>query len=78
MPIYFAAVVGTHYEPTARFTITHSSFVISPKGTPGDFGKMQKTAFAKLVCLATIVCNGNGNIMGKKMFSVKLSLENTG
>lgn len=67
MPIYFAAVVGTGHEPAARFTVTHSRLLISPKGKPGDFGKMQKTAFPKLVCPDTILCNSNGGIMEKNV-----------
>lgn len=67
MPIYFAAVVGTGHESAARFTVTHSSLLMSPKGKPGDFGKMQKPAFPKLVCLDTILCNSNGNIMEKNV-----------
>lgn len=65
MPIYFAAVVGTGHEPATRFTITHPTVVIFPEGKPGDYGKMQKTALLRLVCLDTILCNINGGVTKK-------------
>lgn len=71
MPIYFAAVVGTGHEPATRFTITHPTVVIFPEGKPGDYGKMQKTALLRLVCLDTILCNINGGVT-KKIVSCEM------
>lgn len=66
MPIYFAAVVGTGHKPAARFTITHSSLILFPQGKPGDYGKMRKGAFPRLMPLDPILRHVNGSAMGKE------------
>lgn len=74
MPIYFAAVVGTGLGLAAGFPITPSSLIILPKEKPGDYGRMEKTAFSRLMSLDTLLYSVNESVMVKKMLlCIKIS-----